>query len=178
MYNNCKKWGMIMATAEYWNAKICINGHISDYGNGENDKYCNRCGTEVIDSCTNCGNSIRGASKRISMVFDGLVSYQKAKAEDMIFPNYCPFCGKPYKWTQLIIDNSVQLLALEDDIDPGYKGIIKNAIPDLLVNTPTTPISITKFREIIGTLSQPIKDAFYQLLIDVISETAKKALFP
>lgn len=92
-------------------------------------------------------------------------------------PYYCHNCGAPYPWTQKILDNAVELLSLDDELDSSSKELIKSAIPDLIVDTPTTPIAIAKYRKGIANAGQIIKDSLRQLLIDVISETAKKTLF-
>ena len=73
---------------------------------------------------------------------------------------------------------SPQLLSLDDELDSSSKELIKSAIPDLIVDTATTPIAIAKYRKGIANAGQIIKDSLRQLLIDVISETAKKTLFP
>ena len=63
-------------------------------------------------------------------------------------------------------------------MDGSSKELIKNAIPDLIVDTPTTPIAIEKYRKGIANSGEIIKNSMRQILIDVICETAKKVLFP
>lgn len=83
----------------------------------------------------------------------------------------------PYPWTQKILDNAVELLSLDDELDDNSKELIKSAIPELIVDSPTTPIAVAKYRKGISKAGLIVSDALRQLLVDVISETAKKALF-
>ena len=113
---------------------------------------------------------IRGSYYVEGVVFLGNSDYTK--------PYYCHNCGTPYPWTQKILDNAVELLSLDNELDSSSKELIKNAIPNLIVDTPTTPIAIAKYRKGIANAGQIVKESLRQLLIDVISETAKKTLFP
>lgn len=162
----------------YWAARICINGHIVDYGKGEKDSFCNKCGLKVIENCKSCNAKIRGASRHIAMKYGDLVSYKSAKLENMVLPYYCQKCGEPYEWTQEILNNAVELLSYEDSINQEHKDLIRSAIPDLIVDTPKTPVAVAKFNRGFSKLSKPIGDAMYQLLVDVISASTKQLLFP
>ena len=75
------------------------------------------------------------------------------------------------------MDNAVELLSLEDDLDDETKELIKNAIPDLIRETPDTPIAIAKYQKYINGAGEILKNSMRQLLIDVVCETVKKSLF-
>lgn len=154
----------------YYNATICLNGHVLSAYKPNFQKRCSKCGTETYSNCTNCQAPIHGeADIEGSFVF-GKNSYD--------LPYYCYECGTPYPWTQKILNNAVELLSLDDDLDDASKELIKNAIPELLVDTPTTPLAVAKYRKGIKYAGQILKDSMHQLLVDVISETAKRSLFP
>ena len=152
----------------YYNATICLNGHVIDTRIANSQKYCSICGKETFSSCTNCQKPIHGALKIEGMI--GSPRYNK--------PFYCYECGTPYPWTQKILDNAVELVSLDDEIDDVSKELIKNAIPELLIDTPTTPVAVAKYQKGISKAGQIVKDSMRQLLIDVVSETSKKILFP
>ena len=76
------------------------------------------------------------------------------------------------------MDSAIELLSLDEDLDSDTKSIIKNAIPNLLVETPETPIATAKYRSAIGIAGQILKDSLYQLLVDCITESAKKVIYP
>ncbi len=152
----------------YYNATICLNGHIVSSCKASFQKYCSMCGKETYSRCPSCHASIHGLIK-----LDGL-----AITGPYIKPFYCYECGSPYPWTQKILSNAVELLSLDDYLDDASKELIKNAIPELMVDTPTTPLAVAKYRKGMAHAGQTIKDLMHQLLVDVVSETVKKSLFP
>lgn len=159
----------------YNNATICLNGHIISEYQKNCQKYCSMCGKETYSFCLNCQAPIRGNQKLI---------YENEKPiHEVIFvpkyikPFYCYSCGEPYPWTQKIFDNVTELLSLDEDLNESYKKLIRTAIPELIVDTPTTPIAVAKYKKGTSKAGQALKDSLYQLLVDVISETTKKALF-
>lgn len=149
---------------------ICLNGHVVSHSYPNEETFCSLCGTKTYSYCPQCNCPIRG-----TYYIDGFATFG---ADEYEKPYYCYNCGAPYPWTQQILDNAIELLSLDDELDSSSKDLIKNAIPDLIVDTPTTPIAVAKYRKGILNAGQIVKDSLRQLLIDVISETAKKTLFP
>lgn len=123
----------------YNNATICLNGHVISNCNSNHQNYCSKCGAETYSFCPKCHTPIRGTFDIPRVIILGQRDYQ--------LPHYCHECGSPYPWTQKILDNCIELLSLDDDLDDNSKELIKNAIPELLVDTPTTPIAIAKYRK-------------------------------
>lgn len=154
----------------YNNATICLNGHIVSKYNSNSQKYCTKCGAETYSYCLKCNHPIRG-------LYDTPGVCILAK-RSLPLPYYCYECGSPYPWTEKILENAVELLALDDDLDKSSKTLIKNAIPRLLVDTPTMPIAIANYQKGTSSAGQVLKDSLRQLLKDVICEAAKKVLFP
>ena len=154
----------------YNTATICLNGHVISECNANHQKYCSQCGTETYSFCPKCNSPIRGTYDTPGVIVLGNRSYK--------LPYYCYECGAPYPWTQKILDNSIELLALDEDLDAASKELIKNAIPELIVDTTTTPIAIAKYRKGIASAGKILKDSLRQLLIDIVSETSKNILFP
>ena len=152
----------------YYNATICLNGHVIDKYNANYQKYCSTCGKETFSFCTSCNTPIRGSVRLDNVI--GAFPYKK--------PFYCHSCGTPYPWTQKILDNAVELISLDDELDDTSKELIKNAIPELLFDSPTTPIAAAKYQKGISKAGEVVKNCLYQLLVDVMSETAKKIVLP
>lgn len=152
----------------YENATICLNGHIISISKANCQKFCSKCGRETYSNCTECDMPIRG-KYQIKGVVDLTGRYDR--------PNFCYNCGSPYPWTKNILDNAVELLSLEDDLADETKELIKNAIPDLITETPDTPIAIAKYQKYINGAGEILKNSMRQLLIDVVCETVKKSLF-
>lgn len=153
----------------YQNATICKNGHIISRSDANAEKFCSKCGELTYSDCQNCGAPIRGLPEIPGVTIIGHRDYD--------LPHYCYECGTPYPWTQLILDNAVELLSLDIDLSDDSKNLIKNAIPSLIVDSPSTPVAITKYKKGVSSASEMLKNAFRQLLIDVVCEAARKALF-
>lgn len=134
--------------------------------NNNYEKYCSRCGMETVSNCDNCGALIKGrfAAKRNTRYV-----YTR--------PSYCHKCGHALPWTQTILENAIELVSLDDSLNDEIKGIIKNALPDLIVETPTTPIAVAKYKKFIPAAAEYVKNGLRDLLVDVASETVKKAIF-
>lgn len=152
----------------YYNATICLNGHVVDKHIANAQKFCTICGKETYSACSNCQSPIHGVIKLNGAI--GTPRYNK--------PFYCHDCGLPYPWTQKILNNAVELVALDDELDNTSKELIKNAIPELLIESSTTPVAIANYQKGMSPAGQILKDSMRQLLIGVVSETAKKFLFP
>lgn len=154
----------------YNGATICANGHVVSKCKANFQNYCSKCGKETYSFCLACNSPIRGVVEATEAVFLGNRHYDK--------PYYCFECGAPYPWTQKVLDSAVELVSLDDDLDETSKELIKSAIPELLQVTPITPVAIAKYQKGMSRAGQIIKDSMRQLLVDVISESVKKILFP
>lgn len=153
----------------YKNATICKNGHVLSDSNANSQKYCDLCGKETISKCQKCSTLIQGEYEVTDFIDLSPSTYDH--------PNYCYNCSNPFPWTQLVIDNAVELVALDENLTENNKELIKNIIPDLLIDTPTSPIAQAKYKITMSKATNVVKNAMYNLLVDVISETAKKTIF-
>lgn len=154
----------------YYGATICRNGHVMSKWEANHQKFCSKCGTETFSNCPKCGEPIRGL-KKLNNSFD--------RAERTYHKDYyCHACSSPYPWTQKILGNAVELLSLDNDLGESAKELIKNAIPNLIVETPYTPIAIAKYQRGISSAGDLLKNSMYQLLKDVVCTSAKKIFFP
>lgn len=150
---------------------VCINGHqeTDRYESTTDPKeFCMDCGKRLISTCQSCHTPIKGHLK-----VQGLYGYFEPEK----VPNYCSYCAAPHPWTSSILEQSVELLALDTELSSSQKELIKNALPDLLVDTPATQVAIAKYKLNISNATKVVKDAMYNILIDAVSETAKKLLF-
>lgn len=154
--------------------KVCSNGHqITDYypydTDPHPDEYCEECGSKVIVTCPSCKTPILGYEQ-----VDGVIALGFSTS----VPNYCRNCSNPYPWTSLVLESAVELLALDENLADSDKNLIKAAIPDLLVDTPKTKLAEAKFKKGFSGASKLVKDSLYNLLVDVLSESVKKTIFP
>ena len=132
----------------FLNVQICGNGHITSLDiEMYSFRFCPQCGSQTFYSCPSCGEPIRGKYFEYDTLF-------VPEPPDQT-PFYCHNCGKPYPWTQKIIDNAIELLSLDENLDPD-----------------------AKYRSAMSKTGQIVKDSMRQLLIDIITESAKKIIYP
>lgn len=152
----------------YYLATICKKGHVISAYDANLEKHCSECGSVTISECPECHTKIRGLEN-----FD----FPYLGGRNYVKPYYCYQCGKPYPWTSFVIDNAVELLSLDESIDEATLEIIRDAIPDLLVESPVTPLAVAKYKKYISGTQQYVKDGLKQLLIEVVAEAVKRSLF-
>ena len=152
----------------YNGATICLYGHIVSKCKANAQPFCSQCGKETYSKCKECGAGLRGTYEQDGVI--DLTGYYKK-------PFYCYQCGAPYPWTERVIMNAVELISLDEELDEESKKLIKDAIPDLLVDSPTTPVAVAKYKKGISKAGKVVVNALYNLFVDIVSETVKKALF-
>ncbi|KUO66100.1 MAG: hypothetical protein APF84_12320 [Gracilibacter sp. BRH_c7a] len=160
---------------QYDVAQICLNGHLVNEATKKSpqfsSKYCGKCGQPTIDKCPLCKSPI--ASR-----------YQRSRTPSMSsspespVPFYCHDCGKPYPWTQTIIDTTIELISGEDELTPEDKKIITENLPDIISQTPRTPLAASRVRKTLEGMSGAGKEVFKQLLSDNVTESAKLLIWP
>lgn len=153
----------------YKTACICLNGHIisgniDDYN--DKSEYCSICGEKTFTSCQKCNTKIKGD-------YDYDIWYDTLQ----FIPYYCSSCGEPFPWTEKILNNAIELVSLDDGLSEEEKKILKNVFPDLIVETPTTPVAIAKYKKYSKKAQDFIKDGLKILLINVVGETVKKQIW-
>ncbi|MDW8551090.1 DUF2321 domain-containing protein [Staphylococcus nepalensis] len=149
------------------NATICLNGHVSSSSTANYRKFCKECGQPTISNCLNCSTSIQGYYH-----VPGFLG-----AYDYPVPNYCHECGTAYPWTEKVLNKAVELVSLDEQLSEEHRTIIKSAIPDLLIDSPTTPVAQAKYKKYMSYAADYVQEGARNLLIDVVSETVKKSLF-
>jgi len=93
-------------------------------------------------------------------------------------PAHCHSCGKPYPWTAARIEAAKELSDELDALTPEEKQQLRNSIDDLVVDTPRTTMAATRFKKLASKAGKGAVEAFKSVLVGVLSEAAKKILFP
>ena len=151
---------------------ICKKGHQISFWyklNSETERYCERCGESTISCCQSCGFPIHGYCYPDGVITSGPKTFP--------IPSYCRNCSNPYPWTELILNNAIELVSLDDELPEDTKNIIKDALPDLIVETHSTPLATAKYKKFIPEATKYVQDGLRNLLVDVASETVKKAIW-
>ena len=163
---------------DYDIAKICINGHVikdSLQMNPQIDqKFCDKCGDVLITKCPNCNANIRGKKhiRDVTSITNGRV-FPLTKPDQ-----FCYNCGKPYPWLESKIKAAQELAHEIENLSEEDINILTDSINDIVVDTPKTQVSASRFIKILSKTRKGVINAFRDLLIDVASETARKIIWP
>lgn len=151
----------------FYNAQICLNGHVIDYYSKNAEQFCSSCGSKTITQCPKCNANIRGME-----IFDIPTIGVKYKR-----PNYCPECGNPYPWTSASLEAMKELIDFDEELSNEEKSYINGNLQDLTVDTPKTKVVATKLNAFLHKAGSVTASAIRDILVDIASETVKKIIF-
>lgn len=156
---------------EYDTAQICLNGHlINDCAATaplHNSPHCSKCGARTIVSCQHCQARILGTYHSPDVV----------SFSTMTAPAFCRNCGKAFPWTASAV-KAARFLADEiDSLSPAEREELKSTFDDLVRDTPKTTLATTRFKKFMSKAGKETAQAFRDILVDIASETAKKAIW-
>ncbi len=149
----------------YHTAEICEKGHIISKNGIKIQNFCKECGSKVIHRCPSCNSSI-----------DGVVQDAWDFSYKFDLPYYCDKCGKAYPWTLIAIETIQELLLLDPTFNQDDVNFISNNVSELITETPKTKLVATKMKLLIGKATVATGNLAKEILIDVLSETAKKII--
>jgi hypothetical protein len=151
--------------------QVCLNGHIitdvAKTSPRDTQKYCSQCGAETITECQKCGTPLRGLDHDSNVI----IAYHVPP------PAYCLNCGAPYPWTELCFAIASELVAEADRLSEDDKKKLTDTFPDLAVDTPKTQLATMRFNKIVKKAGSELANGLRGILIDIVSESVKKALW-
>jgi hypothetical protein len=155
----------------YRTAQIYQNGHVittdADTAPELRADFCRQCGSKTTTKCPDCSASIRGHYH-----VDGVISLGRNYA----VPAFCHACGKPYPWTAAKLDAARELADELDELTPDEREKLKGTLDDLVRDTPRTQVAGTRFKRIMSKVGTSSASAMRDIIVDVLSETAKKMI--
>ena len=159
----------------YDTALICKNGHVINWdmkaSPKENVDFCQQCGGKTISSCGKCGEPIRGRYNDDDPdVYPDLTSGKP-------IPNFCHKCGAPYPWIEEKVEAAREFADLLEELSDSQREELKKSLDDIVRDTPRTIVAATRFKRIVGGLGTSAMHSFREILVNVISETAKKVIY-
>ena len=160
----------MVAESWYDTAQVCLNGHIvnawSVKAPEQNQKFCTKCGAKTVTSCAGCQAPIRGHLHP---------SFSPGPDTP---PIYCHNCGRPYPWTEAALKAARDLSDDLDELSDEEKEKLKGTLDDLVKDSHQTAVAAERFKRLLAKAGESAARAFRQVLVDVVSETAKKIIFP
>lgn len=159
----------------YDTAQVCINGHIITDSMQVDPKFdqnfCDSCGADLISECPNCKAYIRGRCYIPNIMGSNVVHLHNTRP-------FCYQCGQPYPWLDAKLKAARELAQELENISDDDKDILTQSIDEIIKDTPKTEVAAFKFKKIVSKSGQSVAEAFKNILINVVSETAKKMLWP
>ena len=177
----------------YDTAQICTNGHVINWMSISkpeyNRRFCDKCGAQAITNCQYCNAIIKGYyhkgrltmekyERRIREALDAIPDPMLDYNTTLTRPSFCPNCGKPYTWTEAKLKAAQELSDELDNLSPEERSLLKKSLDDIVRDTPQTTVAATRFKRLVAKAGKPAADAFKDILVDVLSETAKKIIWP
>ena len=96
----------------------------------------------------------------------------------MSAPAFCLHCGASYPWTDARLKAARELAHELDGLSAAEKEALAKSLDDLVKDTPSTPVAATRFKKLTVKAGKGTVAAFRDILVDIVSETAKKMIWP
>lgn len=152
-------------------AQVCPNGHVATTAADSypelREAFCSQCGEHTIMQCPKCATSIRG-----EYIVDGV--FRLGGGYDP--PSFCHNCGSAFPWTERKIAGAVELLEAGADLSPEEVQQFKNDLTELTKDSPKTQAASIRFKKVMGKVGTTVASGVRDIVVDVLSEAAKKAL--
>jgi len=152
-------------------AQICLNGHvITTMANGASarrQKFCETCGQQTTTACAKCNATIRGYYS-----VPGVISI----GGEYDLPRFCYECGDPYPWTSSKLQAAHNLADELDDLSDAERNTLKKSFDELVHDSPNTEVAAVRVKKILAKAGTAGIGMFKSILVDVLSEAAKKSL--
>lgn len=159
-------------SSDYDVGLVCLNGHavnsMSRRHPDSNAKFCKDCGQPTIDACPSCQTTIRGFLHVPDVI--GRCRWD--------VPAYCHECGKPYPWTDRRSAALSEAIDEADELSDSEREKLKQSIPDILKETPSTDTAVARFKKAIAKAGKVSGKMLYDVTTKVAAEVVVKSLGP
>lgn len=162
---------------------ICKKGHLQESILKLNEKclnkFCQDCGSEIIDACPNCNSIIQGGILKVKKEIDLYNTdffnqryYEKEyRIPTSYIPKYCHNCGKPYPWTEEFLNIYKETLSLALENEAELQNKIYNATEELVKNNFDLKSPVANFfKLLLNKAGNLAKDVVVDTLSSVASE--------
>jgi hypothetical protein len=151
-------------------AQICLNGHVINTMAGKypvySAKFCATCGEPTIIACSGCQARIRGIEE------DGDFPSTFSR------PAFCLECGKPYPWTERATQAAIELFIEESGFTGEEAEQFQASVHEAVKDGPRTLLAGRRIATALKRVGPETIKAFRSIIVDVLGEAAKKAIFP
>jgi hypothetical protein len=155
-------------------AQVCPNGHVANAMTRQEPErskdFCERCGEKTITCCPNeaCNAAIRGGHVDSLGVVG---SYHSP-------PAFCRACGSPFPWTERATQAAIELATESGSLDDSEQQQFRESVEMAIRDTPKTQLAGSRIAHLLAKMGKATADAIRDVLVDVVSEAAKKMIWP
>lgn len=153
-------------------AEACPNGHVSTNSADANpefrEKFCSKCGEETSTKCSHCNTGIRG-----EYYVEGVIDFGSQYKP----PAFCHNCGNPFEWTQRRISSAVELVQECEELSDNDLVQFENDLKALTKDSPQVQVASMRFKKNMNKLGGSVANGVKEIIVNVLSETAKKAIW-
>jgi hypothetical protein len=153
-------------------AQVCPNGHVATTAADANpelrEAYCSQCGEETLTNCPKCRAPIRG-DYYVEGVFGFGGVYEP--------PTFCHNCGTAFPWTERKVAAAVELVEVGADLSPAEVQQFKDDLTELTKDSPKTQVASLRFKKVMAKVGNSVASGVRDIVVDVLSEAAKKAIW-
>ncbi len=153
-------------------AQVCPNGHVANHSTvaypEHNRKHCEICGEPTLLVCPTCNQPIRGDYHVAGYI--GMSDYTP--------PAYCSECGKPFPWTERRLAAAREFALEVEHLTDDERKELAETFDDLTRDVPRTQVAAARFKRLVAKAGVGTANALRDILVDIASETAKKAIWP
>jgi hypothetical protein len=91
-------------------------------------------------------------------------------------PKFCHACGAAYPWTAAKLEAAKELADELDELTSDERERLKGTLDDLVRDTPRTQVASTRFKRLMIKAGSSGASAMRDIIVDVLSEGAKKMI--
>lgn len=157
---------------QYRVARVCPNGHVAtrcaDQYTEFQEQFCSKCGEATLMQCTKCNSSIRGDYDAEGVISIGF-SYTP--------PAYCHNCGNAFPWTERKIACAVEFVEVGSELPPEELEQFRADLTELTKDGPKTQVASLRFKNVMAKAGSSVASGVRDIVVDVLSETAKRAIW-
>lgn len=153
-------------------AEVCPNGHVStssaDTSPELREKFCSKCGEQTITQCPNCQSSIRGY-----YYVEGVITLGSRYDP----PAFCHNCGKSFPWAERKIASAIELIEVGAELSSEEIQQFRTDLTELTKDSPKTQVASLRFKKVMAKVGTSVASGVRDIVVDVLSEAAKKAIW-
>lgn len=152
-------------------AQVCPNGHVAttvaDVNPELREAFCSQCGEATLTNCPECTAFIRG-KYHVEGIYGFGGGYEP--------PAFCYNCGSRFPWTERKIAGAVELVEAGANLSPEEVQQFKADLTELTKDSPKTQVASLRFKKVMAKVGSTVASGVRDIVVDVLSEAAKKAL--